>query len=108
MAKKIGTALAVGAGLAIAAIAGNYFLFGKNAKKHQKQVKGWALKMKGEILDKVEQLKDVNEKTYHHVVDSVAKNYAKAKRVSATEVAQLAKELKSHWKDIHKEFSKKK
>ena len=100
------TALVVGiVGVAAAAAAGAYFLYGtKDGKKKMKQIRGWALKAKGEVLQKVEQLKEVNEDLYHQVIDSVLKRYETLKSVSPAELAAVAKELKGHWKNIKKEL----
>ena len=59
MAKKIvstsgvGKVVAVGAGIAALSVAA-YMLFGPNGKKNKKAIKGWAIKMKGEIIEKLE------------------------------------------------------
>src|SRR3989344_8569266 len=65
---------AVGAGVAVlaAGAAGSYFL---QTAKNRKKLKGWMLKMKGETLEKIEKLKEVNEKAYHKAVDAAAKRY---------------------------------
>lgn len=92
-------------GVAAAATAGAYFLYGtKNGKQARKQIKGWTLKAKGEILEKIENLKDVNEDAYHNVVDAVLKRYESLKNVDSKEIVQISKELKDHWKNIQKEL----
>lgn len=92
-------------GMAVAAVAGAYFLYGtKDGKKVKKQIKGWALKAKGEVLQKVENLKEVNEEAYHHVVDTVLGKYKTIKGVDVAELAAIAKELKGHWGNIRKEL----
>ncbi|GMQ95100.1 MAG: hypothetical protein BMS9Abin13_210 [Patescibacteria group bacterium] len=98
---------ALGVGVSIAAIAatlavGGYLLYGKNGAKNRKKVKGWMLKARGEVLEQVENLRDMNisEEEYRNIVDKVAKRYKKLKSVSAKEVEALAKELKGHWKEM--------
>jgi hypothetical protein len=44
----LGKAVAVGAGVAALAAAG-YFFFGPAGEKNRKKMKGWVIKMKGEI-----------------------------------------------------------
>ncbi len=89
----------VGAGLAgLAATA--YFLFGPKGKKHQKQVKAWAIKMKGDVVEKLEKARDISEPAYHEIVDSVAATYEKGKKASQKEIKALARDLKAHWKTI--------
>ena len=108
-AKKGGSSvgvLGIIGGLAAATAVGAYFVHNsKDAKKKIKNVKGWALKAKGEVLDKLEDMKDVSEDKYKTTVDSVLSKYAKVKKVEGPEVEKLAGELKSHWKTIVKELS---
>ncbi|MEN9649706.1 MAG: hypothetical protein RL094_673 [Candidatus Parcubacteria bacterium] len=92
-------------GVAAAATAGAYFLYGTKKGKHaRQQIKGWSVKAKGEILEKIEVLKDVNEEAYHKVVDAVLKRYESLKHIDSREVVQISKELKEHWKNIQKEL----
>lgn len=94
-------------GVAAAAAAGTYFLYGsKSAKQNRKVVKGWALKAKGEVLEKMEQVKELNEDTYHEVVEQVLNKYGKIKNIDSKEVAAIAKELKTHWKNIKSDVQK--
>ncbi len=109
MPKKINnhTGAKVVAGLTmVAAAAGAYFLYGTNkGKKQTKKIKSWALKAKGEVLEKLENLKEVNQDTYNRVVDSVSSRYQKIKNVDPEELAAMGKELKSHWHNIARELS---
>lgn len=91
---------------ALAAVAaGGYFLYGKDGAKNRKKVKGWMLKAKGEVLEKVEKLKEVSEPEYRKVVDAVAAKYSAVKSIDPVEVQQMAKELHGHWKNIKKSLS---
>lgn len=101
--------VAVLGGLAAAAAIGGYLLYNNAearaaAKKKIKSVKGWMIKAKGEVLEKIEKLKDVNETAYHTVVDSVMSRYGKLSNIDTSEVAKLTKELKTHWKSIQKDL----
>jgi hypothetical protein len=110
MAQRDSKKVAVGIGLATlaAAAAGAYFLYGTDqGKKKRKEIKGWALKMKGEVLDKMEKMESLSEDTYKNVVDSVARGYQSMKNIDAAEVAVLATELKNHWKNIRKHLAPK-
>lgn len=98
---------AVLAGAAVAASAGAYYLYGPSGKKHRKQVKGWMLKAKGEVLERAEKLKEIDGKAYQGLVDDVSKKYKKLKHVNASDVARLSSELKAHWVDIEKDLKKK-
>jgi hypothetical protein len=55
------------------------------------------IKMKGEIVEKMENAKDLTEEAYHRIVDSVAASYEK-KGVSPEMVQMLAASLKKQWK----------
>ena len=89
----------IGASLAgLAAVA--YFFLGPEGKKHQKNVKSWAIKMKGDVVEKLEAARSVGEPSYHAIIDSVAAKYEKAKKTSPTEIKALAQDLKKHWKTI--------
>jgi len=101
------TAGKVVAGLTVlAAAAGAYFLYGTDAGKRQKtKIKGWALKAKGEIVEKLENLKEINQDKYEQIVDAVSARYQKLKNVDQGELLAMAKELKSHWKNIQKELT---
>ncbi len=93
----------IGIGALVAATAGAYLLYGsKDAAKNKKAIKGWMLKAKGEILEKLDQMKDIDEKKYHEVVDGITKKYAPLAHVGKTELQELIKETKGHWKNIKK------
>ena len=95
-------AVNTGVGLAaLAAAAGAYFLYGKGAAKNRQRVKGWMLKIKGEVLEKVENLKSANESAYREVVDQVTRRYRKMKDVNKKELQALGQDLKSSWKHIN-------
>ena len=104
MAKKIDKQNVVGIaaiGATLAGLAaGAYFFFGPNGKKNQKNVKAWAIKMKGDVVEKLEAAKEVTEPIYHNIIDTVAKKYAKGTKATQEEIDELAKDLKKHWKTI--------
>ncbi len=108
MSKKVNEK--VGAGKVVAGVAGvaalsaaAYMLFGPAGKKNRKKISGWAVKMKGEIIEKFEDLKEVTEPMYNKIVDEVSSKYAKAKNVSVEEVAEVVGEIKKHWKSLVKD-----
>jgi len=98
---KIVEIAAVGAGIA-ATSAAAYILFGPEGKKNRKAIKGWAVKMKGEIIEKLEEAKELTEPVYNKVVDEVSKKYAKSKNVDKKEVEAIIKDIKKHWTIISK------
>lgn len=92
----------VGLGIAAlaAAAAGAYFLYGKTAPKQKKKIRGWMLRMKGEVMEGLEGLRDVSEESYDKVVEKVSKKYEQAKNIDKSEVDAITKELKGYWKNI--------
>ena len=89
--------IAVGlAGLAATA----YFLMESKGKKEQTQVKSWAIKMKGDIIEKLESARNISEPVYHEIIDAVAAKYEKELKSSPKEIRELAQDLKKHWKTI--------
>lgn len=106
MQKKTNNAKAVklaviGASLAgIAATA--YFFFGPKGKKHRQHAKAWAIKMKGDVVEKLETVREITEPVYLEIIDTVAKEYAQGKKASQAEIDALSADLKKHWKSISK------
>lgn len=91
----------IGASLAgLAATA--YFLFGPKGKKNRQHTKAWAIKMKGEIVEKLESAREITEPVYREIIDIVAREYKKGKKASQPEIEALAQDLKKHWKSISK------
>ncbi|MDP3993081.1 MAG: hypothetical protein Q8Q05_02625 [bacterium] len=89
----------LGASIAAAA-ATAYFFLSPEAKQHQKQAKAWAIKMKGEVVEKLEQAREVSEPVYRQIIDTVAAEYAKALKGDTKEIDLLAADLKKHWKTL--------
>lgn len=101
--KNSGVGLGLSAIAGLTTIAGAVFLYGTEAgKKKRKQIKGWSLKAKGEVLEQLEKLKEVNEEKFHQVVDTVTAKYQKVKTVAPEEIAELTTDLKKSWKHISK------
>lgn len=97
--EKVGIGVALSA--AAIAAAGTYFLYGsKDASKNRKKVKGWALKAKGELLERLEQAGNMTAEEYQQAVEKVVAGYAKLKHISAPELASLKKEMMASWKGI--------
>ena len=95
--KTIATGVvALGASLAGLA-ASTYFLLSEEGKKSQKQAKAWAIKMKGDVIEKLENAREVSEPVYHQIIDTVAAKHEKLKKNGPKEVKELAKDLKKHW-----------
>jgi hypothetical protein len=64
--------------------------------------------MKGEIIEKLEQAKEITEPVYHKIIDEVSAKYAKAKNIDAKDVEIAVAEVKKHWKTMVKDAAPKK
>lgn len=107
MAKKSHhVALKVGLTAAtVAAAAGAYFLYGKDGAKNRKKVKSWALKTKAEVLEGLENAKEISEKEYAALVDKAVAKYNDVKNIDPSELKALGHELKKHWRSIAAQVS---
>jgi hypothetical protein len=103
---SVGKVVAIGATVAALSV-GAYILFGPNGKKNKKAIKGWAIKMKGEIIEKLEDIKEVTAPVYESVVSMVADKYAKLKHIDAADLEAEVATLKKHWKAMTKGVAKK-
>lgn len=110
MAKKMGTAAKVGVGVAaVSALAlGAYLLYGKNGAKNRKAAKAWMLKAKGEILERLENAKEMGVDTYHDLVDSVVAKYSAKTDMTKADINALVQELKSYGSQFVKKAAPKK
>jgi hypothetical protein len=105
MAKKTGisTEAMVGVGATVAAVsAAAYMLFGPDAKKNRKTVRGWAVKMKGEIIENFEKAQHISEPVYHEIIDRVVAKYEKAKDIDPAELKSVVSDIRKHWKALSK------
>lgn len=103
---SVGKVVAIGAGVAALSVAA-YMLFGPNGKKNQKALKGWAIKMKGEIIEKMEAVKDITAPVYEKIVSEVSAKYAKLKHIDPKDLENEVATLKKHWKAMMKSATKK-
>lgn len=96
----------IGAGVGVAALAalGTYLLYGERGEKNRQAIAGWMLKLKGEVLEKAEEVKDLNKDEYYKIVDEISGRYAKLGKVGAGELKHLTGELKSAWEHLNKEL----
>lgn len=100
-----GTVAAVGAGV-LALAAGSYYFFGPEGKKNRGKLTGWMIKMKGEIVEKMENAKELSEDAYAAIVDSVAAKYLKSGKLAEMDISSFADMLKKQWKGFSKSASK--
>lgn len=107
-AKKsnVGKMVAAGAGV-IALSTAAYLLFGPEGKKHRKDLKSWMIKMKAEVMEKMEEAKELTGPAYEAIVNEVSEKYKSLKNISADDLAKEAQSLKKHWKMMSSEMKKK-
>ena len=92
---KLGVAAAVAAA---AAAAGTYWFYGaEDAAKHRRQVRSFMLKARADVLAAVERAKDIDKEKYLKIVDRVVERYSGVAGITATEVAQMARDLRAAW-----------
>ncbi len=96
--------IGAGIGLAALAAAGTYFLYGKRGAKNRETIAGWALQLKGQVLEKLEKMKHVNQKAYNEIVEETAEKFGRVKDVSAAELKVITSDLKNGWSAIEKEL----
>ena len=92
-------AMLIGAGVAALTAAGIYF-FGPKGKAHRNKLKGWMIRMKGDIIERMEDVKEMSEGAYHDIIDKVSNQYKKHEKIAEEDIQELADELKRQWKDI--------
>ncbi len=95
-------------GVSLAGLAaGAYFLFGPKGKKHQKHAKAWVIKMKGDVVEKLESAKEITEPIYRSIIDTVAAEYNKKVKDGQQDIAEIVEDLKSQWKNLTKSIKTK-
>ncbi|PIT92112.1 MAG: hypothetical protein COU08_04650 [Candidatus Harrisonbacteria bacterium CG10_big_fil_rev_8_21_14_0_10_42_17] len=89
----------------LAGIAGYYLLAGERGKKHRAALKSWSMRMKADVMEKLETASSVSKKHFHTIVDDVAKHYKTAKHVDKQDLKDLVTDLKQRWREIEQEAS---
>jgi gas vesicle protein len=106
-AQRIG--IGVGITAAAVAAASTYFLYGsKSAAKNRKSVKSWMLKAKAEVLEKLEDAKNMSQEEYEELINTIAGTYSELKSASRVDIKSFKEEMKDHWKAIEKSATPKK
>lgn len=103
---KIAVGTALGAALAAGAAA-YFFTQTKTGKQAAKAIKEHAVHLSKEITTRVEKAKNLTQKKYNDIVDDIVDEYGKKKKLAQKNVDELKKDLKSHWKEVNREVSKK-
>lgn len=89
----------------VAALVGAYYLYGTDEGKGKRQkIKGWMIKAKGEVVERLENLKEIDKDVYTKIVDDVSKHFGKMKNVSKKEIDGFKNDLKKDWSSISKKI----
>jgi Tfp pilus assembly protein PilP len=100
-ASGVGAAVAVGAGV-MALSAAAYLLFGPEGKKHRKDLKSWMVKMKAEVMEKMEKAKELSTPAYEAILAGIETKYKALKNVDPMDVEKEIAELKKNWRAMAK------
>ena len=87
---------------ALMALGVTYLIRNKMTRGQKLRAKGWMLKMKGDILDKIDNTKDMSADAYDEVVDTVAEKYEDLKNVDKEDLQHFAEKLKRKWRWIQR------
>ena len=92
-------------GAVASTIAGAYYIYGsREGQAVRKNMSAWAVKMKAEMLEGIEKLKEVSEPKYKELVKKVEEKYAKAK-ADNPEFKKVVGEISSVWGKMKKEVN---
>jgi hypothetical protein len=106
LARQVGVLGGISAALAAAAAAA-YFLYGsKDTQRHRVKLRGWMVKAKGEVLERLERAKEVNEAVVHQIIDQVMAKYEKVRHIGEEEARKLGEELKRKWRMAERELAR--
>jgi preprotein translocase subunit SecA len=60
------------------------------------------LKAQAEVLEKIEDAKEMTQKEYEDIVKAVSAAYVGSKNASKKDILEFTSEMKNHWKSIEK------
>jgi hypothetical protein len=90
-----------GAGIGAVAAAVYFLASTKSGSGNKKKMmKGWMIRMRGEVIERLENLREVTEPVYEEIVDTVAQAQIVSDRIPRKEIMDLADDLKRDWKAI--------
>jgi hypothetical protein len=95
---SVGSAAAIGAGVA-AVGAGAYYFLGPKGKQHRGKAKVWMTEMETEVQKKLKKAKSVTQPLYQDAIDALSATYSKRYKEHASEINAFAKKLKGEWKN---------
>ncbi|MFH1713771.1 MAG: YtxH domain-containing protein [Patescibacteria group bacterium] len=102
--KKISILSGAAIGIALGVVAG-LFLQSKKGKEIKKDAKQKVAEFYKYISPKLKKMKQLGEKEYFEFIETAAKNFSKAKKLTAEELKILIVDAKSTWKHLKKHAS---
>lgn len=101
---KTVTAAGVTLGAASVAALSAYLLYGKKGlSRRNGGVRGWMFRMRADVLDEIEQIKDLTQERYNEIVDRVSEKYQRLENVGNREISRLKDDLRQAWFDVKTE-----
>lgn len=88
------------AGAATAVIAGGYFLYGPQGRRHRWQTERFIEDTKSRILERMEGARDLSQDAYNRIVDEVVSDTDLAKRLGRAKAMRLAQKFKTRWQEM--------
>lgn len=92
--------ISAGARIAALAAAGHYFVYGRNGEEHPERITGWALQLKGEVLQGMAEMSGLDQGSYEELVDRTVRRYERVKKIRPYEARNITAELKHAWTRI--------
>jgi len=95
--------LGIGVGLTTAAVAaaGAYFLYGsKDAPDNRKKVKSGILRAKAEVLETLENAKEITEVEFNDLINGVVDTYSKVQSLSKKDLKEFKEEMSENWGEL--------
>ncbi len=106
--KSVVTKGRVAAAAGVAALgAGAYYLFGPDAKVHQKKAKQVLERVRKGVTVELKKAKEVTIPLYHKAVDMAAEKYSKEYKLHEKDIKAIAQKLKGEWKQVASKTKKK-
>ncbi len=90
---------------AVLGVISGILLAPESGKKMRQDVRTKSAQFYKFIAPKIKKIGKMGKKEYDMIVQQMAENYAKAKKMSAPEMNELVSSAKKHWNDFSKHFS---
>jgi uncharacterized protein HemY len=76
------------------------------SRKMRRKTGKWAYDMRKEVMNRVQETKDITQEKYNQIIDELRPRYEAMKDAGSQEMEELIGELKSHWQNISQEAKK--